>query len=909
MQVLAHYNAAANIVNVIEETSASLDQPITLSGDIDRITLPLSTYKGVGTDMLISLYADSAGAPSGLPLASTLVPKESLVVATPMTESAPAPIEFNGPSMMDAMQVILPPPSAGGIGFGLGPLFHVAMVSAYDYIIAMGGQDGWTNAITNAVSIAPALATDAGPALGTWVPTIAMPVALTECGAAVFPGDAGSFVVLVGGTPDFVTGVVSTWTASIDETGTLGSWMSQPDLPTTIRGARVMVSNGFVYILGGARADGSNTVYCGAIDTSGTIAPWVESATPFDPTYAWGMAGGATNGYLLAGGGIDVTGSTVIANWWIAHPLPDGTVPGWIPLPNAPVATGDGASAVMGDTLVCTGGSYGSTFTITVSPDGDISRWTMQSPLQGMNGSSAVTTDSTFWVFAGYYGAFQTTLTRVPFISVPLQATSLASAPYHFVISLAGPADNNNDSQVTTSVVSPGATYGQGLAKLDVGAFASETASVLPTDMGGASILEGWTHSGVRGVSVVSDVAYTGGALVLTDDYQVIVNTATSTDLITNQDNVDITGPLAIPVSPGQNYTFSADFIATTAARIVHIMLWWADLDGHVINPTADAVGTGTDNSSTPTTVSLQAAAPSWARFAKLQIEITNTGYIHPTGTHTVTNITLNPTYGYVPISVYSSGLTAQPIHIVEDTIDGQPHRHGWLSYKYSGQLLRYVESTLESINLLSRNASSFGTSIKGDTSGWGNLTNCTVSIVPLSHPPLGPGGPSGELLFPAYDVQQMEWGMQLSSNAAGTQYLDAGRGTSGVPVIAGMSYTAFAFLQATTTPRSILCSIVWYDETGTINLGTSYGGGDVDTTTTWTQTFVTDIAPAGAAFASMFLYVYAAAAAAELHTVACASLAVTSYFPLTYFTPGQRGIGNVRTLNYALDGSLASVT
>ena len=73
----------------------AVDQPFTtIVGAIDRILLPLSIAAGNGADTIVSLYADSGGLPSGVPLATTFVPASAL--SSTSTEVVSAPLQVTG---------------------------------------------------------------------------------------------------------------------------------------------------------------------------------------------------------------------------------------------------------------------------------------------------------------------------------------------------------------------------------------------------------------------------------------------------------------------------------------------------------------------------------------------------------------------------------------------------------------------------------------------------------------------------------------------------------------------------------------------------------------------------------------------------------------------------------------------
>jgi hypothetical protein len=113
---------------------------------------------------------------------------------------------------------------------------------------------------------------------------------------------------------------------------------------------------------------------------------------------------------------------------------------------------------------------------------------------------------------------------------------------------------------------------------------------------------------------------------------------------------------------------------------------------------------------------------------------------------------------------------------------------------------------------------------------------------------------------------------LSVTASSAADMYAATSIGTSGVPVTGGGTYTAYAFFRAATTGRNVQCTINWYDSGGTIISG-SNGVQVADTTTGWTQAYVTAVAPSNAAFAALITWVRAPANA-EVHYVDVAWLA-----------------------------------
>ncbi|MGH9252556.1 MAG: hypothetical protein ACRD0W_24015, partial [Acidimicrobiales bacterium] len=92
------------------------------------------------------------------------------------------------------------------------------------------------------------------------------------------------------------------------------------------------------------------------------------------------------------------------------------------------------------------------------------------------------------------------------------------------------------------------------------------------------------------------------------------------------------------------------------------------------------------------------------------------------------------------------------------------------------------------------------------------------------------------------------------------------GAGTAGIPVTAGRSYAASAWLRAAATGRQVQVQANWYDAGG-VSLSTSSGPQVADTATGWVLAAVAAVAPVSAAFAVVIAQVVSPAAS-EIHYV-----------------------------------------
>src|ERR687895_378223 len=162
----------------------------------------------------------------------------------------------------------------------------------------------------------------------------------------------------------------------------------------------------------------------------------------------------------------------------------------------------------------------------------------------------------------------------------------------------------------------------------------------------------------------------------------------------------------------------------------------------------------------------------------------------------------------------------------------------------------------IESVNLLTADASSFETS----TGGWSSSINCTIARITTQ----------------AFDGSAS---LRIRSNAAGNML--AHTGWNYVP--AGAAYTAEAWIRAATAVRSCRLILYWYDFAG-LPLTSVNGPVITDSTTGWIRATVTGTAPTGAEALLVAVDVASTGAANEDHYVDLAGL-----FNTADYTFGQQ--------------------
>lgn len=433
-----------------------LDQPFTLSGTaVGRVVLPVKPV-GSGADMTVTLYPDNGSGSPLLtsPIAATTVPGAAIgqLAAADGLENASGPLVTAASNTLyltgDVTTVTdWASPSA--------PSGNAPVGSAYsfdgNFVVSVGGTDGPASAlVASAWSFAYT-----GGAISLPTPQPSLPVATTAGSLALTSGTA----VLAGGQLAYTSAAATSnvWTASWDpSTGTLGSWSSQNSLPTAVSYASSAVwdDTSTVYIVGGFNAADSatmNTVYWATV-INGQVGTW--NAGPSLPVAVASPYAAVINGWLVVAGGQSTTsaGSSVTNVYYSQINASTGAPGAWRAGPSLPVATAstfypNGSLCPTGNAMVIIGGlgtsvSVTSVQVLPVTASGPASAWTvsnwtsqLETPMAVFSiGNGAWEVFSIFWSSFGAQYQYST-LTPVPYISIPLYATGLTSGnTYHVVM-------------------------------------------------------------------------------------------------------------------------------------------------------------------------------------------------------------------------------------------------------------------------------------------------------------------------------------------------------------------------------------------------------------------------------------------------------------------------------------------
>ncbi len=160
------------------------------------------------------------------------------------------------------------------------------------YIVVTGGFNGATNTpIVYSNTLNP------GGTVGpnwTAIPDIPLPTSLAhhgmvEADSTNSPAPAGSnFIYVIGGQQSASNspgGSSTIFMAQVNSTtGAVGSWTQLPNsLPETLVGPTVALHNGWVYVIGGLRSDGtpSPNVYTAQVNSDGSLGVWTTAQNSF----------------------------------------------------------------------------------------------------------------------------------------------------------------------------------------------------------------------------------------------------------------------------------------------------------------------------------------------------------------------------------------------------------------------------------------------------------------------------------------------------------------------------------------------------------------------------------------------------------------------------------------------------
>jgi hypothetical protein len=171
---------------------------------------------------------------------------------------------------------------------------------------------------------------DGSGSVGAWqTATNALPAGSAAESAVVSNG----YVYVLGGqTPSFgVTAAVHYAKLNADGSGSVGAWQTATSLPVALQIGSSVVNNGYIYVLGGNSSSYTSSVYYAKLNADGSLGAWQTGTSMPQPNQAFNAI--AYNGYLYDIGG------TADATYYAALNA-DGSVGTWQTASNSPGAIG-----------------------------------------------------------------------------------------------------------------------------------------------------------------------------------------------------------------------------------------------------------------------------------------------------------------------------------------------------------------------------------------------------------------------------------------------------------------------------------------------------------------------------------------------------------------------------------------
>ncbi len=237
------------------------------------------------------------------------------------------------------------------------------------YIYCVGGYNN-TNGYysTNAVYSAPA----SSGTIGGWSTQINYPTQIDVHSCVI----SNNYIYCIGGLDanGHLTNIIASAKIS---SGTIGSWSFQANYSTPTGYLSCAASGGYVYCIGGETNSGTSSAVYSAPISGGTIGSW-SSQTSY-PTVIMETSCTASNGYLYCIGGYNNSGTTSTT---FSAPISVGTVGSWTGQTGYTTVVRDQSCSLSNDYLYCVGGFTNSGLTSAVystsASGGALGSWSSQ---------------------------------------------------------------------------------------------------------------------------------------------------------------------------------------------------------------------------------------------------------------------------------------------------------------------------------------------------------------------------------------------------------------------------------------------------------------------------------------------------------------------------------------------------
>jgi hypothetical protein len=223
--------------------------------------------------------------------------------------------------------------------------------AAYDagYLYVFGGRLSTAGESSDVLSTTVA----ADGTLGTWGSATSMPQ-IIKCEAVA---NSGPNVYVIGGKHNGMpqTAVLRSQMSG----GAVSTWKVETNLDTTIYNHAAVVTNGYLYVIGGC-ATGNNActtpldfVEFAKINTDGSLGAFAHTtALPMARSHHTAAVSANGDIYVLGGKYGMNNGDPATPDVVAAHPNPDGTISAWHPVTALPTPRERGGAAVIGNYLV-----------------------------------------------------------------------------------------------------------------------------------------------------------------------------------------------------------------------------------------------------------------------------------------------------------------------------------------------------------------------------------------------------------------------------------------------------------------------------------------------------------------------------------------------------------------------------
>jgi hypothetical protein len=178
-------------------------------------------------------------------------------------------------------------------------------VVASGYLYVIGGQDG----VTNALSTVYFAKLNSDGSVGTWSTTNSMP------GPRYFGNGvvANGYIYYVGGKDLADASQSQVYYGQVNPSTGAVTWNTDTThaFPTTIVEENTLVSNGYMYLIGGGVASPQTAVYYTKLKSDGTLGGWTQSSNAL-PAGRQSSQVVTANGYLYELGGFNVTAQSTV---------------------------------------------------------------------------------------------------------------------------------------------------------------------------------------------------------------------------------------------------------------------------------------------------------------------------------------------------------------------------------------------------------------------------------------------------------------------------------------------------------------------------------------------------------------------------------------------------------------------